>query len=193
MDDSKLSTFWCIKCIANHRTGESCTQYQARVFLPTLASLHRAIAFCGDGKCGTCGECQERSVAACGTPVKSTYADGNPKSVQGAKKHCLRLLPLPAAVAVNQALADGVTKYGAANWRTTGVAASVYIDAAERHIQQFFDGGQDNADDSGILNLGHAMACLAIIIDAQWNKTLIDDRPEPCRDTDILLKKVERL
>lgn len=118
------------------------------------------------------------------------YPDGNPKSLQGAKKHSLRYLPLPAQVEVNRALADGAAKYGAANWRDTGVAASVYIDAALRHIAQYYDGGQNCAADSGVHNLGHAMACLAIIIDAEYNGTLTDDRPAPCRDTDALLKRL---
>lgn len=119
------------------------------------------------------------------------YPDGNPKSIQGAKKYSLRYLPLPAAVEVNCAFADGAAKYGAANWREKGVAASVYIDAALRHIEQYFDGGQQRAADSGVHNLGHAMACLAIIIDAEWNNTLTDDRPFPCRDTDELLKRAQ--
>ena len=158
MADSNLSTYWCPKCISNHRHGEDCVAYRQRL---------------------------------AGAQPTSTYADGNPKSVQGAKKYSLRYLPLPAAVAVNQALEDGAKKYGPANWRETGVAATVYEDAAKRHLDQFFDGGQDNALDSGVHNLGHAMACLAIIIDAQWNKTLIDDRPIPCLDTDGLLKRAE--
>jgi len=92
---------------------------------------------------------------------------------------------------VGRALEDGVKKYGAANWRETGVAASVYVDACKRHLEQWFDGGQENATDSKVHNLGHAMACLAIIIDAQWNNTLIDDRPAPCRDTDALLLRAQ--
>lgn len=120
---------------------------------------------------------------------ETKYADGNPKSAQGAKKYSLRLLPLPAEVEVCRALEDGLKKYGAANWRESGVAASVYIDAAQRHIKQYFDGGQNRAADSDVHNLGHAMACLAIIIDAEWNKSLIDDRPTPCRDTDLLLQR----
>lgn len=113
----------------------------------------------------------------------------NPKTAQGNKKYSLRLLPLPADVEVNRALDDGRVKYGAANWREKGVPASVYVDAARRHLAQWFDGGQERAADSGVHNLGHAMACLAIIIDAQWNATLHDDRPTPCRDTDLLLKR----
>lgn len=111
----------------------------------------------------------------------------NPKTAQGNKKFALRLLPLPAEVEVNRALEDGLKKYGAANWRESGVPATVYVDAARRHLAQWFDGGQERASDSGVHNLGHAMACLAILLDAQWNNTMHDDRPAPCRDTDALL------
>ena len=115
------------------------------------------------------------------------YADGNPKAAQGAKKYSLRSLPLPAAIEVNRALEDGCKKYGAANWRQSGVAATVYVDATLRHLMQWYDGGQKNANDSGVHNLGHAMACLAILIDAEAAGTLIDDRPYPCGNTDALL------
>jgi hypothetical protein len=117
------------------------------------------------------------------------YPDGNPKSLQGAKKYSLRYLPLSANIAVNQALEDGAKKYGPANWREKGVAISVYVDAALRHINQFYDGKQDDASDSGAPNLGHAMACLAIIIDAMAEGSAIDDRPFPAKDTDALLKR----
>ena len=117
------------------------------------------------------------------------YPDGNPKSLQGAKKYSLRYLPLSANIAVNQALEDGAKKYGPANWREKGVAISVYIDAALRHLNQFYDGGQDNAADSGAPNLGHAMACMAIIIDAMAEGSAIDDRPFAAKDTDALLKR----
>lgn len=117
------------------------------------------------------------------------YADGNPKSLQGAKKFSLRYLPLSANIAVNQAFEDGAKKYGAANWREKGVATTVYVDAALRHIMQYFDGGQKLAADSGVHNLGHAMACLAIIIDAEQEGQLIDDRPYAAKDTDALLKR----
>lgn len=137
---------------------------------------------CLDGGCKHCQKVPGRP--------KEGYPDGNPKSAQGAKKYSLRYLPLPANVAVNQALEDGAKKYGPANWREKGVAASVYVDAALRHLSQWYDGHQDNASDSGVHNLGHAMACLAIIIDAEANGTLTDDRPFGCADTDaVLLRK----
>lgn len=124
-----------------------------------------------------------------GAPAAPTpgYADGNPKSLQGAKKFSLRYLPLSANIEVNRALEDGAAKYGAANWREKGVATSVYIDACKRHLELYFDCSQQNATDSNVHNLGHAMACLAIIIDAEKAGSLIDDRPFPFPDGDALL------
>jgi hypothetical protein len=121
------------------------------------------------------------------THTAQGYPDGNPKSAQGAKKYSLRYLPTSASVEVNRALEDGAKKYGPANWREKGVATSVYVDAALRHIALYFDCKQDNASDSGVHNLGHAMACLAIIIDAEKAGTLTDDRPFPFPDGDALL------
>lgn len=117
----------------------------------------------------------------------AAYPDDNPKSLQGAKKYSLRYAPTTASIAMNQAFEDGARKYGAANWREKGVATSVYIDAALRHIAQYFDGGEQKATDSGVHNLGHAMACLAIIIDAEACGKLKDDRPFPVQGLDALL------
>lgn len=139
-----------------------------------------------------CHRCANNLGGALKAPLHAApapYPDGNPKSLQGAKKYSLRYLPLSANIAVNQALEDGAKKYGPANWREKGVAISVYVDAALRHINQFYDGKQDNASDSGAPNLGHAMACLAIIIDAMAEGSAIDDRPFPAKDTDALLKR----
>ncbi|QQO90795.1 hypothetical protein [Pseudomonas phage Bertil] len=148
-------------------------------------------------KCGVgspCPDCVREAEARLAPPpapdksqVASDYPDGNPKSLQGAKKYSLRYIPLPANIEINRALEDGAKKYGPANWRETGVAATVYVDAALRHLAQWFDGGQKNASDSGVHNLGHAMACLAILVDAEANGKLIDDRPAKCVDTDELL------
>lgn len=113
--------------------------------------------------------------------------DPNPKTAQGQRKYSLRHIPLPAKIELCRALEDGLAKYGAANWRISGVPASVYVDACQRHLDQWYDGSQETASDSNVHNLGHAMACLAILIDAQANGKLIDDRPTPCADTDALL------
>lgn len=111
---------------------------------------------------------------------------GNPKVGAASKKYSLRYMPLSANIEANRALENGAEKYGLCNWRDTNVKASVYIDAALRHIAQWQE-GQENASDSTVHNLGHAMASLAIIIDAQAQGVLIDDRPTASKDTDNLL------
>lgn len=162
-----------------HHTLGPCPPTHMRSHFCSLCQLRHGIG-------EVCGPLPLPQVAGPKAPADAP-AKVNPKAAQGAKKHCLRLLPLPAEVEVNRALEDGVGKYGAANWRESGVAATVYVDAARRHLAQWFDGGQERAADSNVHNLGHAMACLAILLDAQWNNTLHDDRPAPCRDTDALL------
>ena len=74
--------------------------------------------------------------------------------------------------------ADGAVKYGPFNWREKSVAASVYLAAVKRHIEAWQD-GEEVALDSGLPHLGHALACLAILVDAQSVGNLVDDRPKP--------------
>lgn len=70
---------------------------------------------------------------------------------------------------------SGAEKYGPFNWRTNSVAASVYIAAALRHILAYAD-GQDIDEDSGYPVLAHALASLAIAVDATETGNLVDDR-----------------
>jgi len=71
----------------------------------------------------------------------------------------------------------GAEKYGAYNWRERNVSVSTYVAAAERHIRAYFE--RQNIDpESGHHHLGHAMACLAILIDADAFGCLVDDRPK---------------
>lgn len=78
---------------------------------------------------------------------------------------------------MNAAMKDGAEKYGPFNWRETDVRAEVYYNAAMRHLMQWFQ-GEDKARDSGVHHLGHAMACMAILIDAEQQGCLIDNRPK---------------
>ena len=102
----------------------------------------------------------------------------NPKDRLGLKKINLALVP-PVSVAY-QALAmeDGAGKYGPYNWREKEVRATVYVAAARRHLDSWFD-GEEIAEDSQKPHLGHALACLGIIIDALECGKLLDDRPLP--------------
>ncbi len=100
----------------------------------------------------------------------------NPKDALGIKKAQLNLVP-PASV-IYQALAmeDGARKYGPYNWRQNKVIASIYVAAAMRHLMAWQD-GEENAGDSGKPHLGHALACLGILVDALETGNLVDDRP----------------
>lgn len=72
------------------------------------------------------------------------------------------------------AMLNGSLKYGRANWRRIGVKASIYVDACQRHLSAWFEGRE--ADEEGVPHLASALACLAIIVDAEAAGTLIDDR-----------------
>lgn len=99
--------------------------------------------------------------------------DSNPKTSLGLLKPPMHLIPMAAQVHMAQAFRDGAAKYGPYNWRHKPVSVSVYVAAAWRHIGQFFD-GEDYDPISQVHHLGHAMACLAIILD--WYG-INDDRP----------------
>lgn len=104
--------------------------------------------------------------------------DTNPKTAFGLQKPQLHLSPLPALEAMAGAFELGAKKYGAYNWRQRNVSVSTYIAAAERHIRAYWE-SQDKDPESGKHHLGHAMACLAILIDAGHFRKLVDDRPQP--------------
>lgn len=105
-------------------------------------------------------------------------ADTNPKSGAARNKPTFHAVPGVALIELGAAMLDGKAKYGLANWRQDPVAASVYVDAAVRHLQAWWDSREERASDSGVHHLGHVMACMAILLDAQSHGTIVDDRPE---------------
>lgn len=100
----------------------------------------------------------------------------NPKDMIGSNKLPLHLWPETATALGCLALLDGNLKYGRTNWRVAGVKASIYFDALKRHINAWFDEGEDNDMDSGLPHLAHALACIAILVDAKAAGRLTDDR-----------------
>jgi len=113
--------------------------------------------------------------------------DNNPKSQFGMKKPNLFLVPAIATLHMADAMGDGAVKYGPYNWRENSVAASIYIAAAKRHMDAWVE-GERVADDSGVHHLGHAAACLGILLDAEACGNLIDDRPPESPYPGILKK-----
>lgn len=99
----------------------------------------------------------------------------NPKDQVGSDKLPLHLWPTSATIYGALALLDGALKYGRSNWRAAGVRYSIYYDALRRHMDAAFE-GEEVDPDSGLPHEAHALACLAIIIDAKVNGKLVDDR-----------------
>lgn len=100
----------------------------------------------------------------------------NPKDRIGAKKAPLGLVPPALMIETAAALADGAAKYEKFNFRESSVRASIYYEAALRHLFAWWD-GEDVASDSGVKHLAHAAACLAILMDTAAIGRQIDDRP----------------
>lgn len=109
------------------------------------------------------------------TMLAAGLKDTNPKDAIGCQKLPLHLWPSTATAMGCLGLLDGALKYGRANWRASGVRASIYFDAASRHLNAWFE-GEEQDPDSGLPHLAHALACLAIVVDAEAAGLLVDDR-----------------
>lgn len=107
---------------------------------------------------------------------ETPYPDDNPKTTIGVTKVPLHLVPPSAKHYLALAFKDGAAKYGPYNWREKKVSASVYVAAAQRHIDAWWD-GEDLSEDAKVEHLAHAMACMAIVLDAKSIGMLNDDRP----------------
>jgi hypothetical protein len=85
------------------------------------------------------------------------------------------LWPETASILGCLGLLEGALKYGRSNWRGCGVRASIYYDACRRHMDAWFE-GETIDPESGLPHLAHALACMAIIVDADAKGFLNDDR-----------------
>jgi hypothetical protein len=104
-----------------------------------------------------------------------TEKPSNPKDLIGSNKIPLHLWPETASIYGALALLDGALKYGRSNFRAVGVRASIYFDAAKRHLNKWWE-GEDIDPDSGLPHLAHVLASVAILIDAKAAGKLRDDR-----------------
>jgi Domain of unknown function (DUF5664) len=113
-------------------------------------------------------------------PMPETVTDPsakptNPKDAIGSGKLPLHLWPTTATIMGCLGFLNGALKYGRANWRASGVRASIYVDAAKRHLDAWFEGEECDPDD-GVPHLAAALASIAIIVDARAAGKLNDDR-----------------
>ncbi len=102
----------------------------------------------------------------------------NPKDLVGSDKIPLHLWPTTASALGSLALLDGMLKYGRSNFRVVGVRATIYYDALNRHMNAWIE-GEDLDPDSGLPHIAHALACLAVLVDAEAAGKLTDDRLVP--------------
>ena len=109
----------------------------------------------------------------------------NPKDIFGVRKvPLLSVLPARVLAGIALGMLEGALKYGRHNYRVVGVRASVYVDAAMRHIAQFWEG--ENIDTESKANLHHidkAITTLIVLRDGILQGNFVDDRP-PCADID---------
>jgi len=104
-----------------------------------------------------------------------TPPDNNPKTVYGMRKPSMACVPPVALLHLSKAMMNGRDKYGLMNWREKNISASIYYDAAMRHLISWYD-GETMDPESGVHHLGHVMACCAILLDGELLGTLNDNR-----------------
>lgn len=104
------------------------------------------------------------------------FKDTNPKDAVGIAKYPISTVSAPVLGELGLAMMEGALKYGRHNYRVSGVRASVYRDAAQRHLDAFWE-GQDIDPQSNLPHLVKAAACMMVLRDSQWQGNWVDDRP----------------
>lgn len=167
--------------------GEFCA-LRGAVVLESRQKIDRRVCVCGaiasDHNLGTLDlECPHGGGAftlADATPRVTgpgpLVGNGNPKDFVGASKAPLSTVSRRVMHELGLAMLEGECKYWRHNYRAAPVRAMVYLDALDRHLSAWIE-GQEIDPDSGLSHLVKAMACLAIVRDAQLYGSLIDDRP----------------
>lgn len=102
--------------------------------------------------------------------------DTNPKDAVGIRKAPLSTVPGNVIAEIGVAMLEGASKYGRHNYRVAGVRASVYYDAALRHLIAWWE-GEDIDPDSGMSHITKLLACMTVLRDAMHQDMWTDDRP----------------
>ena len=100
----------------------------------------------------------------------------NPKDALGIAKNPHCCVPLTVLAELGVAMMEGARKYGRHNYRCTDIRASIYYDAARRHLDAWWE-GEDIDPDSGLHHLVKAIASLTVCRDGEIQDKLYDDRP----------------
>jgi len=102
--------------------------------------------------------------------------DTNPKDAVGIKKAPMSCVSGPVMMEVGLGMMEGALKYGRHNYRVAGVRASVYYDATQRHLVDWWE-GTDLDPDSGLSHVTKAITALVVLRDSMIRKNWNDDRP----------------
>ena len=100
----------------------------------------------------------------------------NPKDAIGSAKNPHGCISRAVIAELGLAMAEGARKYRRHNYRVAPVRAEVYFDAANRHLDAWWE-GEDIDPDSGLPHLTKAIASLFVIRDAIICGSWYDDRP----------------
>ncbi len=107
----------------------------------------------------------------------TTITNLDPKGAAGKLKPQLQFIPPRLDEETSKALVDG-HKYGPWNWRDNKVEYMTYLGAMKRHINKLLSRADEgDIDPSGAHHLGHIAANCAILLDAEDQGTLVDNRP----------------
>ena len=101
----------------------------------------------------------------------------NPKSEAAKGKRQYHLVPVCVLDEITDGMAEGARKYGAYNWRKTGVSMADYYDSTQRHLNAWL-AGQDIDPDSGVHEISKAITSLVVLRDAIAQGKALDDRPK---------------
>ena len=102
----------------------------------------------------------------------------NPKTGFGVRKGPQTVIPRNVLAEIGLGMLDGGLKYGTHNYRKSGATASVYIDAAYRHLDDWWEGEDDDPDCACQLShITKAITSLIVLRDAMMNGNMHDDRP----------------
>lgn len=121
----------------------------------------------------------------------SRVKESNPKDAIGTLKPGRSNVPRTVLAELDVAMLEGAVKYGRHNYREIGVRASIYVDAADRHIDKFWE-GQDIDPDSGLHHITKAIASLTVLRDAIIQDKCIDDRPPKTDELDAFYAGLEQ-
>lgn len=112
---------------------------------------------------------------------KALTKPSNPKDSIGIRKAPMSTVSAAVMAEIGVAMLEGAAKYGRHNYREAGVRASVYYDAAMRHLMAWWE-GEDIDPDSGVSHITKCLACLTVFRDAMMQDMWEDDRPPKSKE-----------